>query len=95
MSTALFGPKWAQALPWWFRARDAARRILAELAADGVTVGAALKAAEARDEIARVIEGGFPDERGLADDLTEALAELASDDGLGPAGVAALTRVAS
>jgi hypothetical protein len=82
-------------LPWWYRARDAARRVLAELDDDGVTVRAALEAAEARDAIARMIEGGGDDVRGLAADLTTALTELASDDGLGPAGAAALSRVAS
>jgi hypothetical protein len=92
---ATFGPKWIKANPWRCVARDAARRVLAELADDGVTVAGAMMAAEARDEIARMIERGGDDVRGLADDLTLALAELASDDGLGPAGVAALSRVAS
>lgn len=96
MSAELFGPKWAMALPWWYRARDAARRVLAELDDDGVTVRAALEAAEARDELARMIKGGWcGDVRGLTADLTSALSELASDDGLGPAGAAALSRVAS
>jgi hypothetical protein len=95
MSAELLPSKWIKANPWWYVARDAARRILAEVADDGVTVAGAMKAAEARDEIARMIERGGDDVRGLADDLTLALAELASDDGLGPAGVAALSRVAS
>lgn len=95
MSAGLFGIRWVEARPWWLRARDAARRVLAEHDDDGVTVRAALEAAEARDELARMIEAGRDDVRGLATDLTTALTELASDDGLGPAGAAALSRVAS
>jgi len=95
VSADLFDSKWIRANPWWYGARDAARRVLAEVADDGVTVAGAMKAAEARDEIARMIERGGDDVRGLAVDLTTALTELASDDGLGPAGVAALSRVAS
>ena len=72
-------------------ARKAAVRILAELADDGVTDAAVLDA-----ERAAVVLDGLHEHhplRELACDLRTALAELASDDGLGPAGVSALRLV--
>ncbi len=69
-------------------AREAAVRILAELADDGVTDAAVLDA-----ERAAVILDGLHEHhplRELACDLRTALAELASPEGIGAAGVSAL-----
>ena len=72
-------------------ARKAAVRILAELADDGVTDAAVLDAERA----AVVLDGlhGHHPLREVACDLRTALAELASPEGIGAAGVSALRLV--
>jgi hypothetical protein len=72
-------------------AREAAVRILAELADDGVTDAAVLDA-----ERAAVFLDGLPEHHPLREqacDLRTALAELASPEGIGAAGVSALRLV--
>jgi len=69
--------------------REAARRILAELAADGVSEEALLNARAAATVHPLTAEG-----RRLLADLRLALAELESPEGLGTDGAAALARVA-
>jgi hypothetical protein len=76
------------------RARDAAGRILAELADDGVTVAAVRDAELALAELAGMVADGVPGARALADALAVALAEIESPEGLGTDGAAALARVA-